>query len=41
MVILNEGNIPSLQWRLGRTIKILPGKENFIRVAEVKTPSGI
>ncbi|XP_071654106.1 uncharacterized protein [Temnothorax longispinosus] len=41
LVILKEDNTPPLQWVLGRVEEVHPGKDNVIRVATVKTPTGL
>ncbi|XP_054259737.1 uncharacterized protein LOC128984443 [Macrosteles quadrilineatus] len=41
LVILQEDNLPPLQWKMGRVISLFPGKDNVPRVAEVKTASGV
>ncbi|XP_054283150.1 uncharacterized protein LOC129000220 [Macrosteles quadrilineatus] len=40
LVLIHEDNLPPLQWRLGRIIKVFPGNDNIVRVAEVVTKSG-
>nr|XP_018910144.1 PREDICTED: uncharacterized protein LOC109039207 [Bemisia tabaci] len=37
LVLLIEPNAPPLQWPLARVSKVCPGKDNLVRVAEVKT----
>jgi len=32
LVLIKEDNTPFLQWPLGRIIKIIHGKDNFVRV---------
>lgn len=41
MVLLNDLNLPPLQWPMGRVVKLFPGQDNLVRVALVKTASGI
>lgn len=41
IVLLKEDNSPSFKWHLARIIKVISGKDNKVRVAEVKTKSGI
>jgi len=40
LVLIHEDNLPPLQWKLGRIVKVFPGKDNVVRVAEVVTRSG-
>nr|XP_012233626.1 PREDICTED: uncharacterized protein LOC105678692 [Linepithema humile] len=40
MVVLREQNIPPMSWRLGRVVKVHPGKDGLIRVVDVRTSSG-
>lgn len=41
MVIIKEDNTPTMKWPLGRVTNVYPGNDGSIRVAEVKTASGI
>ncbi|XP_073831675.1 uncharacterized protein [Musca autumnalis] len=41
MVVVKEDNIPPNEWRLGRIVKVLPGVDQLVRVAEVKTERGL
>lgn len=41
MVIVKEDNTTPLQWPLGRVVKVYQGDDGFVRVADVKTSSGI
>lgn len=41
MVLIKEDNLPVQQWPLGRIIDTYTGDDGFIRVADVKTSSGI
>ncbi|XP_039306065.1 uncharacterized protein LOC120357974 [Solenopsis invicta] len=41
IVVLRELNIPPMNWRLGRVVKIHQGKDGLIRVVDVKTSTGI
>ncbi|XP_063994304.1 uncharacterized protein LOC135171606 [Diachasmimorpha longicaudata] len=41
IVILKEDNLPPMQWRLGRIVELHPGKDNIVRVASIKTGTGI
>lgn len=40
LVVVHEDNLSPLQWKLGRIIKVFPGKDNVVRVAEIITRSG-
>lgn len=37
VVLLREDNVPSMQWPLGRVIKVHPGSDGIIRTATIKT----
>ncbi|XP_017887576.1 uncharacterized protein LOC108629432 [Ceratina calcarata] len=41
MVLLQEENIPPLQWPLGRILEIHPGDDGVVRVVSVKTANGV
>lgn len=41
LVLLKDENLPSLSWPLARIIRTAPGKDNKVRVVEVKTTSGL
>lgn len=41
LVLLKDENLPSLSWPLARIIRTVPGKDNKVRVVEVKTTSGL
>ncbi|GBM25040.1 hypothetical protein AVEN_96632-1 [Araneus ventricosus] len=41
MVSLKEENLPCCKWILGRIVDVFYGKENVVRVINVKTNSGI
>lgn len=41
MVLIKEDNVPINKWILVRIVKTYPGKDNIIRVADIKTKSGI
>lgn len=40
LVLIKDPNLPPLRWKLGRIVRTFPGKDNIVRVAEVKTASG-
>lgn len=39
MVVIKDTGVP-LQWRLGRIVELLPGKDGTIRVVRVLTKQG-
>ncbi|XP_043063802.1 uncharacterized protein LOC122319967 [Drosophila ficusphila] len=41
IVLLKEDNIPSLKWPLGRVQEVIPGEDGVVRVAMVRTATGI
>lgn len=41
MVLLKEDNLPPLKWALGRIITKIPGADNQVRVADVRTANGV
>ncbi|ENN77044.1 hypothetical protein YQE_06450, partial [Dendroctonus ponderosae] len=41
LVILREDNVPSFKWTMARIIKVIPGKDNKVRVVQVKTGTGV
>lgn len=41
LVLLKEENVPALQWRLGRVVKVHPGQDGVTRVVTVKTAGGV
>ena len=40
-MILREDSVLPTKWPLGKVIEVYPGKDNLVRVATVKTHSGI
>ncbi|GAB1860469.1 hypothetical protein CAJAP_01548 [Camponotus japonicus] len=40
IVLLVDENQAPLQWTLGRVLKVYPGADNIVRVADVKTSKG-
>ncbi|XP_073817221.1 uncharacterized protein [Musca autumnalis] len=40
MVVIKEDNIPPNSWRLGRITNTFPGRDNLVRIVEVKTERG-
>lgn len=41
MVIIKEDNSPVMKWPLGRIVQVHPGDDGVVRVAEVKTATGL
>lgn len=41
LVVIKDKQLPPLKWLLGRIIAVYPGKDSSVRVAEIKTASGV
>lgn len=41
LVVVQEENLPPLQWMTGRVLAVAPGNDQKVRVAEIKTPKGV
>ena len=41
LVLVPSDDQPRCQWKLGRIIKTLPGKDNKVRVVEIRTSAGV
>ncbi|XP_046145484.1 uncharacterized protein LOC123988783 [Osmia bicornis bicornis] len=41
MVTIKEDNLPPMHWSIGRIIAVHSGTDNVVRVATVKTPTGV
>lgn len=41
MVLITEDNTPPLAWRLGRILRLIPGPDGIIRVADINTVRGV
>ena len=41
LVIVQDDDIKRGKWPLARVIQILPGRDGIVRVAEIKTRSGV
>lgn len=41
LVVIHEDNLPPLQWKLGRIMKIHPGEDGTVRVVTLKTAKGL
>lgn len=40
IVVIKDDNLPPLQWKIGRVVKVDPGPDGHVRVATIKTASG-
>ncbi|XP_062551107.1 uncharacterized protein LOC134216156 [Armigeres subalbatus] len=41
LVVIKDDNVPPMRWRMGRIQELHPGADNVVRVATVKTSSGM
>lgn len=41
LVLIKETNLPPAQWRVGRIVKLYPGRDNRVRVVDVRTGAGL
>ncbi|XP_075161709.1 uncharacterized protein LOC142234459 [Haematobia irritans] len=41
MVVIRDDQLPPCEWKLGRITKTFPGRDGYVRVAEIRTSSGI
>ncbi|CAK1578716.1 unnamed protein product [Parnassius mnemosyne] len=41
LVVVKEDNLPPLKWKLGRVVAIHPGADGIVRVADIRTSTGI
>lgn len=41
LVVIHDDNLPPLQWKMGRVQAVVQGGDGKVRVAEVKTPTGV
>jgi len=41
IVLIGQDNVKRMDWQLGRVEKLIPGKDQHVRVAKVKTSNGI
>lgn len=41
LVVVRQENLPSTEWRLGRILKVYPGPDKRVRVADIKTAKGV
>lgn len=40
MVVIKDDNTPPNSWRLGRVTNTFPGRDNLVRIVELKTEKG-
>ncbi|XP_052755320.1 uncharacterized protein LOC128201681 [Galleria mellonella] len=41
LVVIKEDNLPPLKWKLGRIVEVHPGPDGIVRVADIKTSTGV
>lgn len=41
LVVVKEDNVPPLKWKLGRIVAVHPGLDAIVRVADIRTSTGI
>ncbi|XP_049884023.1 uncharacterized protein LOC126379357 [Pectinophora gossypiella] len=41
LVVVKEDNLPPLKWRLGRIVAVHPGPDGIVRVADIRTSTGV
>ncbi|UYV60560.1 hypothetical protein LAZ67_1001526, partial [Cordylochernes scorpioides] len=41
LVLIKEDNLPPLKWRLARILKVYPGSDQKVRVAQVRAATGV
>lgn len=41
LVLVKDDNLAPLFWKLGRVVEVFPGKDNIVRVINIKTTSGV
>ncbi|XP_047545909.1 uncharacterized protein LOC125077861 [Vanessa atalanta] len=41
LVVVKEDNLPPLKWRLGRVVAVHPGSDGIVRVADIRTSTGV
>ncbi|XP_043259315.1 uncharacterized protein LOC122401313 [Colletes gigas] len=41
LVLVQEDNLPPLQWKLGRVLEVHPGDDHITRVVTIRTPLGV
>lgn len=40
LVLLKDDNLPPLKWKMGRILRVFPGRDGISRVAEIRTATG-
>ncbi|XP_070069897.1 uncharacterized protein [Drosophila takahashii] len=41
LVLIKEDNLPVMSWPMGKIVKTYPGRDNYVRVVDVKTASRV
>ncbi|XP_059049911.1 uncharacterized protein LOC131844930 [Achroia grisella] len=41
LVVIKEDHLPPLKWKLGRIVAIHPGSDGIVRVADIRTSTGV
>ncbi|KAL0841423.1 hypothetical protein ABMA28_015107 [Loxostege sticticalis] len=41
LVVIKDDNLPPLKWQMGRVEGTIPGKDGIVRVADIRTASGV
>ncbi|XP_059055473.1 uncharacterized protein LOC131849411 [Achroia grisella] len=41
LVVIKEDNLPPLKWKLGRVVGVHPGLDGIVRVADIRTSTGV
>ncbi|XP_044249366.2 uncharacterized protein [Drosophila takahashii] len=41
MVIIHDDNLPPQRWKIGRVETVVPGKDGLVRVAHIRTSTGV
>ncbi|KAJ0176914.1 hypothetical protein K1T71_006923 [Dendrolimus kikuchii] len=41
LVVVKDENLPPLKWKLGRVVAVHPGSDGIVRVADIKTATGV
>ena len=39
--MIKEDNLAPANWKMGRVVKVYPGKDQQVRVSDVKTDTGV
>ena len=40
-IMIKDHHLPTTDWRLCRIVKVMPGKDKNVRMAEIRTQNGI